>query len=246
MRKIFTLLTAAMCSFASFAQDIQLETKDGQVIANGSKVTVKGEMVDMDGFYGQFDSHLYVRNISEGTQAVIAHVKAITGDGQICWGGGCQALMGAGSEATTGAGLIGAQSSESLLIDRLCFEPGYMSMTITRTVEVSIWTSAKPNEKITATVTYTNDEALLKANNVEETAVTGNVLFAKDNVLYGRFNQPGVRQLQVFDVAGKLCKNVRLESESVSLSLEGMAKGLYIYRVMEGGNSTANGKFLVK
>ena len=54
MRKFFTLLAAMACSFASFAQDIQLETKDGQVIENGSTVTIKGEMLDMM-IYGQLD-----------------------------------------------------------------------------------------------------------------------------------------------------------------------------------------------
>ena len=47
MRKFFTLLAAMVCSFSSFAQDIQLETKDGQIIENGSTVVVKGEMVYM-------------------------------------------------------------------------------------------------------------------------------------------------------------------------------------------------------
>ena len=47
MKKIFTLLAAMVCSFASFAQDLQLETKDGQVIENGSTVTIHGEMEDM-------------------------------------------------------------------------------------------------------------------------------------------------------------------------------------------------------
>ncbi len=242
MRKIFTLLTAAMCSFASFAQDIQLETKDGQVIANGSTVTVKGEMVDMYGSYGQFDSHLYVRNISEGTQAVIAHVKAVKGDGQICWGGNCIPLAGEGAEATTGAGLVASQTAESLLIDCLVFDPAYMTMTVTRTVEVSIWTKDKPDEKITATVTYTNDASL----NVDKAEATEDVVYAKDNVLYARFAQPASRHLQVFDLAGQLCKDVRLNSESVALPLEGMTKGLYIYRVMKAGKRDVSGKFVVK
>lgn len=247
MRKIFTLLTAAMCSFATFAQDIQLETKDGQTIANGSTVTVKGEMVDMYGYMGQFDSHLHVRNLTDNVLTVIVSVKAISGDGQCCWGNCVQYKEG--EIITSNPDFLDAQSSRSLAIDRQYIAaeyPNYMTMTVTRTVEVSIWTTAKPDEKITATVTYTNDEALLKTNGVEEVNETGNALFTKGNVLYGHFAQPAVRQLQVFDVAGKLCKNVRLESESVSLSLEGMAKGLYIYRIMEGGNSTANGKFLVK
>lgn len=242
MKKIFTLLAATVCSIISFAQDIQLETKDGQVIENGSTVTVKGEMINMYDAYGQFDSHLYVRNLTDKTQGVYAHVKAIEGNGQICFGGGCIPLMNAGDEATSGMGLVEAQSASSLLIDCLIYDPNFMSMTVTRTVEVTIWTDKKPDEKITATVTYTNDPTL----SIENTEVVAPVIYAKDNVLYCNFADAANRQLQVFDVAGKLWKNVRLNSESETLPLEGRAKGLYIYRVMEAGKPAISGKFLVK
>lgn len=242
MRKIFTFLAAMMCSFASFAQDIQLETKDGQIIENGSTVTVKGEMINMYDAYGQFDSHLYVRNLTDKNQGVYAHVKAIEGNGQICFGGGCIPLMNAGAEATSGMGLVEAQSATSLLIDCLIYDPNFMSITVTRTVEVTVWTDKKPDEKIVATVTYTNDPAL----SIENTEVVAPIVYAKDNVLYCQFADAANRQLQVYDVAGKLWKNVRLTSESASLPLEGRTKGLYIYRVMEAGKPVVSGKFLVK
>ena len=76
MRKIFTLLAAMVCSFASFAQDIQLETKDGQVIENGSTVTIQGEMLDMM-IYGQFESNLYVKNLTDKNQGVFAEIKVL-------------------------------------------------------------------------------------------------------------------------------------------------------------------------
>lgn len=240
MRKIFTLLAAMVCSISTFAQDIQLETKDGQVIKNGSTVTVKGEMVDMD-FWGQFDSHLYVRNLTDKKQGVYAHVKAIAGDGQICFGGGCIPLMMAGAEATSGLGVVDPQSSSSLLIDCLVYGD-YMNAVVTRTVEVSIWTDKKPDEKITATVTYTNDPAL----SIENTEVSAPVIFAKDDVLYCNFANAADRQLQLFNVAGHLCKDIRLIGEAESFSLEGLTKGLYIYRVIEAGKKSESGKFLVK
>lgn len=240
MRKIFTLLAAMVCSISTFAQDIQLETKDGQVIKNGSTVTVKGEMVDYD-YWGQFDSHLYVRNLTDKKLGVIAHVKAIAGDGQICFGGGCIPLLGVGAEATSGMGVVDSQSSSSLLIDCLVYGD-YMNTIVTRTVEVSIWTDKKPDEKITATVTYTNDPAL----SIENAEVSAPVIFAKDDVLYCNFADVADRQLQLFNVAGHLCKDIRLTSEAESFSLEGLTKGLYIYRVIETGKKVASGKFLVK
>lgn len=243
MRKIFTLWTAMMCSIISFAQDIQLETKDGQIIENGSTVTVKGEMINMYDAYGQFDSHLYVRNLTDKNQGVYAHVKAIEGNGQICFGGGCIPLMNTGAEATSGMGLVEAQSATSLLIDCLIYDPNFMSITVTRTVEVTVWTDKNPDEKIVATVTYTNDPTLLAVENVEISAST---VYAKDGVLYCNFADAANRQLQLFNVAGHLCKEIRLTSEAENLSLEGLTKGLYIYRVIEAGKNAESGKFLVK
>ena len=240
MRKIFTLLAAMVCSFASFAQDIQLETKDGQVIENGSTVTIQGEMLDMM-IYGQFESNLYVKNLTDKNQGVFAEMKAVTGDSQICWGGSCVPVQAGGSH-TTGMGVVSANSSTSLLIESLVMTPGYMDAVVTRTIEITVWTDKKPNEKVSATVTFTNDPAL----SIENTEMVAPIVYAKDNVLYCQFADAANRQLQVYDVAGKLWKNVRLTSESASLPLEGRTKGLYIYRVMEAGKPVVSGKFLVK
>ena len=148
MRKIFTILAAMMCSFASFAQDIQLETKDGQVIANGSTVTIKGEMVDMM-VWGQFESNLYVRNLTDNKQGVYATMKAVSGDAQICWGGSCTPVAEGGS-FTTGMGLVSASSSTSLLIETLVMTPGFMDAVLTRTIEITVWTDKDPNTKVSA------------------------------------------------------------------------------------------------
>lgn len=243
MRKIFTLLAAMVCGISTFAQDIQLETKDGQVIENGSTVTIKGEMLNMYDAYGQFDSHLYVRNVTDKNQGVYAYVKAIEGDGQICFGGQCMPLLGVGAEATSKMGLVSAQSATSLSIDCLVYDANFMSLTVTRTVEVSIWTDKKPDEKITATVTYTNDPTLLTVENME---VATPAVYVKDGVLYCNFADAASRQLQIFNIAGHLCKDIRLTSEAESFSLENLTKGLYIYRVIEAGKKSESGKFLVK
>lgn len=241
MRKIFTLLAAIVCSISTFAQDIQLETKDGQVIANGSTVTIKGEMVDMM-LWGQFESNLHVKNLTEKNQGVYVTMKVVSGDAQICWGGSCVPVSEGGSH-TTGIGPVSANSSANLLIETLITAAGYMNATVTRTVEVTVWTNDKPEEKISATVTFTNDEKVLGIANTE---VVNPMIYAKDNVLYCTFADAANRQLQVFDVAGKLWKNIRLTSESETISLEGKSKGLYIYRVLEAGKPAVSGKFLVK
>ena len=238
MKKIFTLLAAMVCSFASFAQDIQLETKDGQVIENGSTVTIHGEMEDMM-IWGQFNSNLHVRNLTEKNQGVYATMKVISGSSQICWGGSCVPVM-AGNSHTTGMGVVSANSSSSLLIETLVMDADFMNAIVTCTIEITVWTDKNPDEKISATVTYTNDPVL----GIENTEVASPVVYAKDNVLY--CNAVANAQLQVYNVAGHLCKSIRLNSESEILSLEGMTKGVYIYRVLGAGKPAVSGKFLVK
>jgi hypothetical protein len=238
MRKIFTLLAAMVCSFASFAQDIQLETKDGQVIENGSTVTVKGEMEDMM-IWGQFNSNLHVRNLTDKKQGVYATMKVIKGNSQICWGGSCVPVM-EGNSHTTGMGVVDANSSSSLLIETLVMEAGYMDAIVSCTIEITVWTDKNPDQKVSATVTYTNDSS----SGIEKNEVVSPVIYAKDNVLY--CNAAANAQLQIYNVAGHLCKNIRLNSEAESLSLEGMTKGVYIYRVLGTGKPAVSGKFLVK
>ena len=238
MRKIFTLLAAMVCSFASFAQDIQLETKDGQVIENGSTVTIHGEMEDMM-IWGQFNSNLHVRNLTDKKQGVYATMKVVSGTSQICWGGSCVPVM-VGNSHTTGMGVVDAESSSSLLIETLVMDADYMNAIVSCTIEITVWTDKNPDQKVSATVTYTNDPA----SGIESTEVNSPVVYAKDNVLY--CNAAANAQLQVYNVAGNLCKNIRMTSESESLSLEGLNKGIYIYRVLEAGKSAVSGKFLVK
>lgn len=239
MRKIFTLLAAMACSFVSIAQDIQLETKDGQVIENGSTVTVKGEMEDMM-IWGQFNSNLYVRNLTDKKQGVYVKMKVLSGGTvQICWKPTCT-IVDVGNEYETAMDVVDANSSTSLLIETLVMESGYMDAVITRTVEVTVWTDKNPDQKVSAIVTFTNDPTL----NIENTEVVSPIVYAKDNVLY--CNAAANAQLQIYNVAGHLCKNIRLNSEAESLSLEGLTKGLYIYRVIEAGKNAESGKFLVK
>lgn len=234
MKKIFTLLAAAMCSMMSFAQDISFETRDGVTIENGSAVTVEGR------FDFQLFSDIHVRNNSASKQLVYAQVKAVSGgEAMFCFGGNC-AQIPVGNTSDAKSGLVEAGAAVSLEVEAM----DLLSSVITRTVEITAWTEANPDAKITATVTFTNDPAVLAG--VESAEVNVANVYAKDNVLNYSFAQVADRQLQIFDIAGQLQQNVRLTSEAGSLSLEGMTKGLYIYRVMENGRKAVSGKFFVK
>ncbi len=173
-------------SFIENKHDIQLETKDGTVIKNGSSVTIKGEMLDMM-IYGQFESNLYVRNLTEKNQGVYVEMKAINGDTQICWGGYCVPVQ-TGNSHTTGMGLVSAGASTSLLIESLVMSPNYMDAIVSRTIEVTIWTDKNPTDKITAEVTYTNNPEFLGYKTISY--MIDGKLYKKQSVLAGEIVTP--------------------------------------------------------
>lgn len=252
MKKIFTLLAAVWCSMAAMAQDIQLETKDGTVIPNGSTVTIKSEMVDQYGFSGQMDPHIYLKNLTDSNQGVYAIMKVVKPGfeyPQICGIQTCYLTTAENPVAKTGMGGLEASSSIDLQIHLLyqAFKyPNYMNMLDACTIELSVWTNDKPNEVITSTITITNDPAVLDAANIAGVQTGAHVVYAKDNVFYYNFSDVAARSLQIFDVAGQMQKELRLNSEAGSLPLEGMSKGIYLYRVVENGKNALSGKFLVK
>ena len=240
MRKIFTLFAAMVCSMTMFAQSLQLETKSGRVIANGSTVTVEGEMIDLMQM-GMLEANLYVRNLTETGVSVVAQMKSVSGESQFCFGGSCTPIP-VGTISAEKSDAVLANSAISLAIESVIMEP-VAGKYFSRTIEVIAWVKGSPDDKVSAIVTFTNDPA---AANIESTEVQAASVFAKGNVLYYSFANAADRQLQVFDVTGHIQKDIRLNSEAGSFSLEGMTKGLYIYRVAEAGKKIVSGKFLVK
>lgn len=244
MKKIFTLLAAVWCSMAAMAQSFQLETKDGTVIPDGASVTLKSEMTDMM-MWGQMDAHVYVRNLTDANMGLIAEMKVVSGgDTQICWGGGCKTVVVGGSQ-TTGTGVAFVNEANDLRIEALIMGD-FKNAVVTRTVELSVWNEKDPSEKISAIITFTNDEKVLEAAGIAGVKAGAQAVYAKDNVLYYNFADAAARRLQLFDVAGQMQKELRLNSEAGSLPLEGMSKGIYLYRVVENGKNALSGKFLVK
>ncbi|MBR2359946.1 MAG: T9SS type A sorting domain-containing protein [Bacteroidaceae bacterium] len=234
MKKISTFFIAAMCNMASLAQGLAFQLSDGTVLENGTELTVAGHD---DAEAMELHSGLCVKNLTSKQTGLYVKTKAISGSIQVCFGGTCVPLFeGMESEKM---GVLPANEVVDLLIGAPTF---MVSGYITRKIEVTAWLANAVDEKVTITLTFTNDPAL----SVEEVKATPAKVYAKDNVLYCQFADAANRQLQVYNVAGNLCKDIRLTSESESLPLEGMAKGVYIYRVMEARKKAESGKFLVK
>lgn len=237
MKKIFTFFATALCSLALFSQTVQLETKDGQVIKNGEVVSVKA---DMDVDVMMLKPHLFVRNLTDKNIKASAQIKVISGnDISICYQA-CS-IVPEGQTSPEKTDLVNANSAKDLQIESFMMDPDFLNKSYSRTVEVSVWNTDVPTDKVTATVTYTYEPSLIESTEVESASV-----YANGNVLYYSFADATDRQLQVFDVTGHLQKDIRLTSEAGGLSLEGMTKGLYIYRVAEAGKKIVSGKFLVK
>lgn len=234
MKRLFTYLTAAVFSVASFAQDIAFQLGDGTLIENGATVTT-GVHLDDTGLLYKTDVAL--KNLTETDQGVFLTMKAVTGTSMICCYGGC--VTAEAGKTVEKQGILYAGVIEDLQIEANAFMVmGY----VTNTVELTAWTSTNPDAKITATVTFSNDPEVLS---VESETVRKNTVVVKDNVLQYNFVSAGKRLIQLYDVAGQLAKSYAVTGESGIISLEGMSKGLYLYSV-SGDGLTNCGKVLVK
>lgn len=240
MKRFFTLVAVAMCCAFVYAQDLTFQLRNGQTLENGAIVTVEGYL-DETGMFELY-AGIYLQNLRSDSTDVVVSMKALKGDSQICGLTTCKKLVEGQTEERQGKVApkepVDLEIGVDIMMD-IMMNPAAL---FTRTVEVSAWTVAEPDKKITAIVTFTNDPAVLGVEKVASDAR----IYAKDNVFYYNFANAGVRELQLFDVAGQPCKSVRLESEQGSFSVEGMNKGLYLYRVTEKGVNLHSGKVLVK
>lgn len=240
MKKFFILLVVAMCCSFAYAQELAFQIRNGQTLEDGAVVTVEGYL-DETGMFELY-AGILLQNQQNDSTDVVVKMKALKGNSQICGLTNCTQLKEGETEERSGTlapnELVDLAIGVDIMMD-IMMDPNAL---FTRTVEVSAWTKANPEQKITATVTFTNDPAVLGV----ETVVSDARIYAKDNVFYYKFANAGVRELQLFDVAGKPCKSVRLASEQGSFSVEGMNKGFYLYRVTEKGARLQSGKVLVR
>jgi hypothetical protein len=96
-----------------------------------------------------------------------------------------------------------------------------------------------PFEKKTVTITY-----LYGTTDVENPTKTANIAFFGKSVKYD-FASVADRRLQIFDLTGKCVSNIKLERISDTINLSELAKGLYLYRLLENSNILKNSKFTI-
>lgn len=240
MKKLFTLVTVAMCCALGYAQTLAFQLANGKTLEDGAVVTVEGYL-DETGMFELY-SGIHLLNLSSESTDVVVNMKALKGESQICGLGTCKKIAEGQTEERGGIlepnALVDLEIGTDIMMD-IMMDPNAL---FTRMVEVSAWVASEADRKISAIVTYTNDPAVLGVERV----VSDARIYAKDNVFYYNFANAGVRELQLFDVAGKPCKSVRLASEQGSFSVEGMNKGFYLYRVTEKGARLQSGKVLVR
>ena len=138
----------------AYSQNLQLETESGIIIANRSTVTVEGEMIDLMQM-GMLEANLYVRNLTETGVRVVAQMKSVSGESQFCFGGSCTPVP-VGTISAEKSDAVLANSAISLAIESVIMEP-VAGKYFSRTVEVYAWLNNKPEEKISATITFTNN-----------------------------------------------------------------------------------------
>lgn len=243
MKRFFTFMAAVLISAASMAQ-LSLYC-NGQTYGDGATITCG--KVTGDG--STFDPYMLVSDVwvvNNYTDAPFITTSAIIenldGESFTCCYGQCADGITHKRESVM-VPMGGVEAAADL---GLHFELSSATEIKTARVKVTIWNEDEEalDDRMTFTVIVTNDPAVLSGVNVAESAAKE--VYVKDNVLYYNFAEQANRQIQLFDLTGKHHKTLLLTDAVGSMSLEGMAKGLHLYRVVESGKKAVSGKILIK
>lgn len=231
MKKIFTLMAAAIASLAASAQDFQLYFGD-KPVENGAtyEIGYKAEAYDF-GDYGKGvevkqDANLFF-HAAPGTQASVT-VELLTEDGSIkvcSLGAVCDYLPNKGSYVITKSGAV-TKDMESAMIDA-----DYLYENVTevpadndiKAMEVKV-TATSGTYSATVTVKLLDTPATLSIAAAEIS--TDYIRSVAGNTLNYSVSQPTT--LNIYAITGNLVSKHQIAGAG-SLNLGALPKGIYIY-----------------
>ena len=243
MKRFFTFMAAVLVSAASMAQ-LSLYC-NGQTYGDGATITcgkVTGDGSAWDPY--MLISEVFVVNNYTDAPFVLtsALIENLDGESFTCCYGQC--ADGVTHKRT--AVMIPMGGVEAATDLGLHFELSSATEIKTARIKVTLWNEDEEalDDRMTFTVIVTNDPAVLAGVNAVESAAKE--VYVKDNVLSYNFAEQANRQIQLFDLTGKHHKTLFVADAVGAVSLEGMPKGLHLYRVVEPGKKSVSGKFLIK
>ena len=125
---------------------------------NAAGTYVSGD-IEVTYYYAIKKIPLIVKHYIEGTEIEVPLADGTSAENVLTEGN-------EGDSYTTSLGMLEAHSLASLGIESTPMTSDYMNVVVIQTIEITLWTDENPNEKISATVTFTND-----VDGIEETVI---------------------------------------------------------------------------
>lgn len=242
-------LLLAMCLATGFAgsmaaQELQVLFQ-GEPVENGGTVVFKQYEVETQ-YYDEGDVHIEFSTwkvdpklmlVSDVVAPITVSVNSTTGVPiQLCAGGQCQQ----GVEITKAVENLVANTPLDLQLDWLAnTEDGTQVYDIPEMiVDVEIYYTEDPSNALTFTLEMGGVQAVAA---VEELGAGQNLVKLNGRQL--EYDLPASSQINVYSLSGKNVINANVAGAG-SLSLEGLSKGIYIYKV--SGKYNKAQKFIIK
>lgn len=214
---------------------------ENEPIENGSTVVFEGYSLDIQEYPG-FDMKFYTWTVdpelylvSDSADPMTIHAKSLNGvDFQLCAGGTCMR----GTDITKPVEALKADTPLNLQLDwtkSVIDEPEIEIPAME--IAVEIYYTSNPSDVFSFTLKMGG----FKAAGVDSVGADDVNVVLKGNALY--YDLPSASQISVYSLSGKTVLN-KTVSGNGSLSLDGLSKGVYLYRV--SGKSNKSAKFIIK
>lgn len=241
MKKFFSLLAVALCSFTSVLAQVTVKNGD-QVINDGDIITYYATE-SIDEFEGdtsvvagpQKDPTIWPTQAGNLSITVTAPQKAF---GKLKW---C-AIIGVCEEIKQKITTRSTQTVVDFPIPMELhaeFKPGKYDSYV---VNVELKNGLTRIMSFTIRYVYDAEHATGIAG---VTANQAQVVFT-GNALNCQFANAASRTVQVYSLDGKLVKSVATSQAQATISLNDLQQGVYVYSVAEGGQKVKSGKVVLK
>ena len=240
MKKIFTLAAALVCSIMANAQTLTFK-HDGNVIPDGGEIVVDTYDADMlDVGILQLTPHIKLNGTEAASKDNPVSVKLEHLEGTeavICAFGACLPYQKVVIASTESSSAFPSNTDIDLDIhSEWCFEP-----ITTSKCKVSAWYGKDESKAISITLIMSNDPDVTAG--IDHVTADGTIALNGRTLNYS-FPSAAAHTFEMYTMDGKKANSVVLNGNG-AVSLDGLAKGMYIYTI-KNGKETVSGKVVLK
>ena len=244
MKKIFTIAAALVCSIMANAQTLTFK-HDGNVIPNGGEIVVSTyDETMMEVGILQFTPHIKLNGTEAASKdnPVPVQVEHLDGETlELCAFGAClpykQVVSATATTADMGTGLPANTDTDIQL-----HSSWIMDKTIaTSKCKVSAWYGDDASKAISFILYMSNDPEVVAG--IDHVTADGTIALNGRTLNYS-FPTAAAHTFEMYTMDGKKANSVVLNGNG-AVSLDGLAKGMYIYTI-KNGKETVSGKVVLK